>query len=148
MECQGRQLIFVFDEEALERGIGLLKNRQEVGLVAEPRQVEGTGWEPRYPASIEPTAQDAFRVLVTTCNGRLVLAGAGQVGGQEAIFHLTAADMPGALPVDIRGRFDGQRLTFERALSTVRRQPAKQPVQSRRLPDGSGRVGQVATAAA
>jgi hypothetical protein len=133
LDCQGRQFLFLFDEDALGRGIELAKSRGEVGMVAEPRQV-GIGWESRYRVSIEPEAQGSFRVIVATAAGRAVLAGTGQVKGQEATFHLAAADIPGALPVDIRGRFDGLRLALERADSAVRRRPTKVPSRARGTP--------------
>jgi HEAT repeats len=135
LNCQGRQLLFLFDQDALGRGIELAKSRGEIGMVAEPRKIEGIGWESRYRVSIEPEAQGSFRVIVATASGRVVLAGTGQVKGQEATFHLAAAEMPGALPVDIRGRFDGHRLTLERADSAVRRRAAKVPSRARGTPD-------------
>ena len=129
LECQGRQLIFAFDEDALAKGIGLLRDRGEIGIVTERQQVEGTGWEPRYRVSIEPGTPDGFKVSIASYGGRLLFSGAGQVEGAQATFHLEAADTPGAVPVDVRGRFDGQQLTFERALSNVRRRPPKQPTR-------------------
>ena len=127
MKCQGRQLVFVFDEASLGQGMDMFKRGGEVGIVAEPPGVEGVKWSPRYRVSVEPQDQGAFRIFVTTQDGRPVFVGHGTAEGGEATFELAAADVPGALPVEIRGRFDGQKLTIDQARSAVRRRPAGTP---------------------
>jgi hypothetical protein len=104
----------------------------EVGIVAEPPGVEGTVWSPRYRVSVEPQRQGAFRVVVTTHDGRPVLVGSGKREGRQATFELAAADVPGALPVEIRGRFDGAKVTVEQARSGVRRRASRTPSQEGR----------------
>ena len=123
LSCQGRQLLFVFDEGSLGKGVGMVDRRGEVGIVAEPPGIEGLKWSARYRVSVEPEVKGAFRVSVTTPDGRPVLAGRGRVEGDSATFELGALDLPGALPVEIRGRFDGKKLTFDQARSAVRRRP-------------------------
>lgn len=44
-----------------------------------------------------------------------------------ASFELAALDVPGALPVEIRGRFEGEGLRFDQAVSGVRRRPSPTP---------------------
>jgi hypothetical protein len=127
MKCQGRQLVFVFDEASLGQGMDMFKRGGEVGIVAEPPGVEGVKWSPRYLISVEPQDDGAFRVFVTTQDGRTVFVGRGKAESREATFELLAADVPGALPVEIRGRFDGRKLTFDRARSAVRRRPSRTP---------------------
>jgi hypothetical protein len=131
MTCQGRSFVLVLDEDAAVAGLDLFKRGGELGIVAEPRQVEGTGWEHRYTVSVEPAAAGRFTALVTTHDGRLVYAGEGAVAGEEAGFQLEAVDRPGALPVDIRGRFDGRRLVFDQAFSATRRRPPRLPTLER-----------------
>lgn len=127
MKCQGRQLVFVFDEASLRQGIEMFRRGGEVGIVAEPPGVEGVKWSPRYRVSVEPQDEGAFRVFVTTQDGRIVFVGRGTAEGRQATFELAAADVPGALPVEIRGRFDGQKITFDQARSAVRRRPSRTP---------------------
>ena len=126
-QCQGRQLLFAFDEASLDRGLDMLDRGGEVGIVAEPPGVEGVEWSPRYSVSVEPEGEGAFRIVVTTPAGRPVFTGRGRREGREATFELAAVDAPGALPVEIRGRFDGQKLKFDRARSGVRRRPSRTP---------------------
>lgn len=133
MKCQGRHLVFVFDEASLRQGIGMFKKGGDVGIVAEPPGVEGVKWWARYRVAVEPQHGDAFRVVVTTTDGRPVLAGRGKAEGGEATFELAAADVPGALPVEIRGRFDGKKVTFDQARSAVRRRPARNPAQEGKM---------------
>jgi hypothetical protein len=121
--------VFVFDEASLGQGIGMFKKGGEVGIVAEPPGVEGMKWSARYRVAVEPQQGGAFRVVVTTQDGRPVLAGRGKAEGREATFELGAADVPGALPVEIRGRFDGRKVTFDQARSAVRRRPSRNPAQ-------------------
>ena len=127
MECQGRHLIFLFHENSFKQGIGTLESRVEVGIVAEQRQLEGTGWELRYRVAVMPEGKQTFRIFVTTHDGRRVYVGRGQVKNGEATYYIAAEDRPGALAVDIRGRFDGEKLTIEHAESALRRQPARFP---------------------
>lgn len=127
MSCQGRQLVFVFDDASLRQGAGMFKRGGEVGIVAEPPGVEGIEWSPRYRVVVEPGARGTFRVLVTTQNGRPVLAGQGKQEGEGATFELAAADAPGALPVEIRGRFEGGKLAIDQARSALRRRPSGTP---------------------
>jgi HEAT repeat protein len=129
MTCQGRRLVFAFDEVALGRGLDMFKRGGEVGIVAEPPGVEGVEWSPRYRVAVEPQDGGAFRVFVTTHDGRLVYAGRGTAEGREAVFELATVDAPGALPVEIRGRFDGQKVTIDQARSAVRRKPSRNPTR-------------------
>jgi len=127
LRCQGRDLIFLFAEDAMQRGVDLFLNQAEVGVVAERRKVESTGWEERYRVVVEPRPNGVFSVVVTTHDARPILGGDGQIRGQEAQFQLGSIDAPGAIPVEIRGRFDGQRITIDEARSSQRRRPAKNP---------------------
>ncbi len=127
LRCQGRDLIFLFAEDSLQRGVDLFVNQGEIGVVAERRKVEGTGWEQRYRVIVEPRPNRVFSVVVTTHDARPILRGEGQIRGQEAHFQVGAIDTPGALPVEVRGRFDGRRLTIEEARSSQHRRPAKTP---------------------
>jgi hypothetical protein len=129
MKCQGRQFVFVFDESALGQGVDMFKRGGEIGIVAEPPGVEGVKWSPRYRVAVEPQDGAEFRVFVTTQDGRTMFVGRGTAEGREATFELAAADIPGALPVEIRGRFDGQKVTFDQARSAVRRRPSQNPMQ-------------------
>ena len=90
-------------------------------------------WSARYRVSVEPEAHSTFRVLVKTRAGRTVLAGRGkwQRGG-EVRFEVAAADVPGAVPISVVGRFDGKKLVFDSARSGVRRLPSRTP--SREVP--------------
>ena len=127
LRCQGRDLIFLFAADSLQRGVDLFVNQGEIGVVAERRKVEGTGWEERYRAVVEPRPNRVFSVVVTTHDARPILRGDGQISGQEAQFQLGSIDAPGAIPVEIRGRFDGRRITIDEARSSQRRRPAKNP---------------------
>ena len=127
MTCQGRRLVFAFDEVALKRGAKMIEAGGEVGIVAEPPGVESTAWSARYLVHVEPEARGAFRVLVTTPEGRPVFAGRGTQEGGKATFQIGAADAPGALPVELGGTFDGKTLTFDVARSALRRRPSPQP---------------------
>jgi hypothetical protein len=131
MTCQGRRLVFAFDEAALGRGLDMFKRGGEVGIVAEPPGIEAVEWSPRYRVAVEPQEGGAFRVFVTTHDGRPVFAGRGTTEGREATFELGAVDAPGALPVEIRGRFDGQKVTIDQARSGVRRKPSPPPTPDR-----------------
>lgn len=128
-DCQGRKLVFVFDEPSLGKDVGMFGQRGEVGIVAEPPGVEGLTWSARYRVSVEPAAKGAFRVDVTTQDGRAVLTGTGRTDAGAATFELAAVDTPGALPVEIRGRFSRGKLTFEQARSGVRRRPKRVAAQ-------------------
>ncbi len=132
LRCQGRNLVFLFAEDSLRRGVDLFAHQGEIGAVAERRKVEGTGWEERYRIIVEPRPNRVFGVAVTTHDARPLLRGEGQIHGQEARFRLGSLDAPGALPVEVRGRFDGQRLTIDEARSSQRRRPAKTPSQLHR----------------
>jgi hypothetical protein len=132
LQCQGRDFIFMFAEDAVQRGIDLFVNQGEVGVVAERRKVEGTGWEERYRVVVEPRPNRVFNVVVTTHDARPILRGDGQIRGREAQFQLGSIDAPGAIPVEIRGRFDGRRMTIEEARSGQRRRPANNPSLLRR----------------
>jgi HEAT repeats len=129
MKCLGRQLVFVFDEEALGQGIGMFKRGGEIGIVAEPPGVEGMRWSLRYRIAVEPQSAGAWRLLVTTPDGRTMFFGRGATEGHEAMFELAAADVPGALPVEMRGRFDGKKVTFDQARSAVRRRASPDPTR-------------------
>jgi HEAT repeats len=129
MKCQGRQLVFVFDEGSLGQGIDMFKRGGEIGIVAEPPGVEGVRWSLRYRVAVEPQTAGAWRILVTTPDGRTMFFGRGATEGREAMFELAAADVPGALPVEIRGRFDGERVTFDQARSAVRRRASPHPTR-------------------
>jgi hypothetical protein len=130
--CQGRELMFLFDEESLERGVGLVARQGEVGVVAERRQLEAVGWEERYRVLVEPGTRGAFELVVATHDGRSVLRGRGEVRGNEAVYELDATDEPGALPIHVRGRFDGRRVTVEEGVSALRRRPSPAPMPLRR----------------
>jgi hypothetical protein len=132
LDCQGRKLVFVFDEPSLHQGVEMFSRGGEIGIVAEPPGVESTAWSPRYRVSVEPQRQGAFRVVVTTHDGRPVLVGSGKQEGRQATFELSAADLPGALPVEIRGRFDGAKVTVEQARSGLRRRASRTPSQEGR----------------
>ena len=127
LRCQGRDLIFLFAEDNFRRGVDLFVNQGEIGVVTERRRVEGTGWEERYRVVVEPRPNRVFSVVVTTHDGRPILRGEGQIRGQEAQFQLGSIDAPGAVPVEVRGRFDGRRLAIDEARSSQRRRPAKTP---------------------
>lgn len=127
LRCQGRDLMLLFTEDSLQRGLGMFETGAEVGIVMERGRVETTSWEQRYRVVVEPRADREFDVVVTTHDARVVLRGRGQVRGNEARYEMGAIDAPGALPVEIRGRFDGRRLTMEEARSGVRRRPARTP---------------------
>jgi hypothetical protein len=127
LTCQGRQMVFVFDDASLRAGADMFKRGGEVGIVAEPPGVEGIEWYPRYRVAVEPEAKGRFRVVVTTHDGRPVLVGRGAQDGKTATFELNAADGPGALPVEIRGRFEGGKVTIDQARSGVRRRPSGTP---------------------
>jgi hypothetical protein len=131
MECQGRQMVFVFDEASLRRGVDMVDRANEVGIVAEPPSIEGVTWWPRYRISVQPEERNTFGITVTTYDGRLVLTGRGTRRGRETTFELATAEQPGALPVELSGRFDGQTLTFDRAWSSARRLPAQSPSPER-----------------
>lgn len=127
LSCRGRQLVFVFDDASLRAGVGMIKRGGEVGIVAEPPGIESVDWSARYRVSVEPQDETTFRIVVTTPDGRPVLAGHGKQQDREATFELAASDVPGALPVEIRGRFDGQKLTFDQARAGVRRRASRTP---------------------
>ena len=131
LTCQGRQLVFAFDEASLRRGLDTLARAGEIGVVAEPPGVEASTWSARYHVAVEPQEGTAFRVVVTTTRGHPVLIGRGVRHEREATFELAAADVPGAIPVELRGRFDGKRLTFEQARAGVRRRPSPTPAAER-----------------
>ena len=59
LTCQGRQLVFVFDEPSLRRGLDALTRAGEVGVVAEPPGVEGSEWSARYHVAVEPQERSA-----------------------------------------------------------------------------------------
>jgi hypothetical protein len=132
LRCQGRHLIFLFAEDSAQRGVDLFVTQGEVGVVVEQRKVEGRGWEERYRVVVEPRPNRLFSVVVTTHDARPILRGDGQIRDQEAQFQLGSIDVPGALPIEIRGRFDGRRLSIEEARSSRRRRPAKTPSALRR----------------
>jgi HEAT repeats len=126
MDCQGRHLVFVFNEASLGQGLDMFNRGGEVGIVAEPPTVEGVEWSARYRVTVlaEP---EAFRVMVDTVDGRPVLLGRGTRERGGASFELAALDMPGAVPVEIRGRFEGEKVRVEQALSGVRRRSSPPP---------------------
>lgn len=134
LTCQGRKLVFAFDEASLRQGLDMFKRGAEVGVVAEPPGIEGGEWSARYRVSVAPQARGAFRIEVTTPDGRPVLVGHGKQEGKTATFELAAADVPGALPVELRGRFDGQKLAFDQARAGVRRKASRTPPAEDRAP--------------
>lgn len=134
LDCQGRRLVFVFDEAAHGQGLEVGSRAEEVGIVAEPPGIEGVAWAARYSVSVEPDEEGGFRIFATTLDGRPVLAGRGRREEGRATFELGAVDVPGALPVDIRGSFDGEKVTFDQARSGARRRSSRTPVAERRRP--------------
>src|SRR5215207_7911065 len=124
--------MFLFGEDALKQGVGALGKRGEVGVLTEARTVEAEGWEHRYRVLVDPAAGGAFNVLVTTEDGRPVLRGQGQVRGNEATYHVAAVESPGAVPLELQGRFDGRRLKIDQARSGRRARPAKSPLELHR----------------
>ena len=127
MTCQGRRMVFAFDEAPLKRGTKMIETGGEIGLVAEPPGVESTVWSPRYRVHVEPEGRGAFRIVVTTHDGKPVLAGRGTQEEGKATFAIGAADAPGALPVELRGSFDGKSVSFDVARSALRRRPTGGP---------------------
>ena len=125
MDCQGQHLVFVFDEASLGQGLDMLERGGEVGIVARPPGIEAMEWSARYLVWVEPQGQATFRVIVTTLDGRPVLAGRGKRRDLDAMFELAAVDVPGALPVEIQGRFNGQKLIIDQARRGVQRQPPR-----------------------
>jgi len=130
--CQGRQLMFLFGEDALKQGLAAVGKRGEIGVLTEARTVESEGWEQRYRVLVDPAARGAFNVLVTTEDGRPVLRGHGRLRDNEATYELAAVDSPGSIPLEVRGRFDGKRLKIEQARSGKRARPAKPPLELHR----------------
>lgn len=134
LRCQGRQLLFLFTEEALGSGLDALATPGEIGVVSQRHQVEGVGFEQTHRVVVEPRGGGDFDLLVTTHDGRPVFTGQGKVQGAEARFDLGTVDRPGAIPVEISGRFDGRQLQIERGRSATRRRSSPAPVL--RLPPG------------
>jgi len=130
--CRGRQLMFLFGEDALKRGVAAVGKRGEIGVLTEARTVESEGWEQRYRVLVDPATRGAFNVLVTTEDGRPVLRGTGRLSGKAATYELTAVDSPGAIRLEVRGSFDGRRLKIEQARSGTRARPAKPPLELHR----------------
>jgi hypothetical protein len=132
LRCQGRHLLFLFTEDALGRGLDAVASPGDIGVVAQPHQVEGVGFEQTHRVAVEPRGGGEFDVVVTTHDGRPVFAGQGRVQGGEARFDLGTVDRPGALSVEISGRFDGRELRLESGRSATRRRSS--PAPALRLP--------------
>jgi hypothetical protein len=134
LRCQGRELLFLFTEDALSRGLDAVAEPGEIGVLAQRQQVEGVGFEQTHRIAVEPRGGGDFALVVTTHDGRPLFAGQGKVQGGEARFDLRTIDRPGATPVEISGRFDGRQLRLDGGRSATRRRSS--PAPALRLPPG------------
>ena len=129
LRCERRSLLLLLSE-AVTDGIGSLTTaKAQVGVVAARKEREGAGWNLKYHVLTEPRDDGRIAILVTTGKGRLVLAGTARAKAERVDFDLRAVSRPGALPVELRGKYDGDRLTFEYARSDHRRRASPAPGQ-------------------
>lgn len=132
LECMGRDLTFIFDEEMAALGVVRLSYaKAEAGVVVAPNIVEGVGWEVKHHVLTEPRRDGTVAITVTSARGRPVYTGIARVRGERAEFTLRTADAPGLAAIDVRGTFENGRLRFEEARSEPRarrKAPAPRPL--------------------
>ncbi len=129
IECGKQRLMLLFDESVLGKGsVQRVAGRKALpAVIAEYASDVDVGWEPKHYVLTEPLKGGAIRIVVTTIRGRMVMEGRGTVGEGRIDFELKGVDAPGAVPVDVRGSWDGRRLTFSRARSAARIRRAPGP---------------------
>jgi hypothetical protein len=127
LECLGRDLTFIFDEEVAALGIARLTYaKAEAGVVVTRKVREGSGWEVKHHVLTEPRKDGTVAITVTSARGRPLYAGKATIRGERAEFTLRTADTRGVAAIDVKGTFENGRLTFDEARSdpTIRRKPA------------------------
>jgi hypothetical protein len=132
MQCGGRSMMYLANQEFAGReGLARLVRRPAVqGVVLAHYPVESGRWDVRYFVLTHPgSAPGTVEILVVSPSGVLAFAGEGRIEGGE--FTLWTVEHPGAIPVDVQGRYAEGDLRFERALSEVTRTPAREPAQRR-----------------
>ncbi|MGH9163819.1 MAG: HEAT repeat domain-containing protein [Vicinamibacteraceae bacterium] len=132
-DCQGRELLFIFDRAVVDEGQEvLLRAKAQAGVVAEHTTIEGDVWEPKYHVLTEP--RPGGTVAITACSSRGVvhLAGAGRAIQRGMAFTLVSIARPGAVAVEVTGVFADGRLTITRARSERTRSAALEPTLRRR----------------
>ncbi|MBA4159859.1 MAG: HEAT repeat domain-containing protein [Gemmatimonadetes bacterium] len=132
MQCGGRGMMYLANREFAGReGVERLTRRKAVqGVVLVHYPVESGAWDVRYFVLTHPAAAPGtVQILVVSSDGVVAFAGEGRIEGGE--FALWTVEHPGAIPVDVRGRYVEGEMRFERALSEVTRLPARPPAQRR-----------------
>ncbi len=128
LSCAGRSYLFLFHEEALRGGLDRLRERKALaGVVAEKEELEGNSWAVRYQLLTEPLPPAGLRLVLATSRGTPLFAGTAKIKGEAAQFSLRALDGPGAVAIDVRGRFERGRLAFDAARSDRKRRPSLTP---------------------
>lgn len=128
MRCAGRRLLLLFDAATLGEGLSRFHTRKTLaGVVAERKELEGTGWEAKYHLLTEPQKDGSVRLLVATARGVPVCTGTARIKGEKATFALRSVDRPGAVALDLQGTFEDGRVAFTQARSDQRRRPSPQP---------------------
>ena len=122
MRCGDRELVFFFNRELVGQDLARLVGRKAVaGLVAVRYLVEGDAYATKYAVLLQPSGGKELRVLVTTTNGALILAGPGRLGVGEVKFRLKSVDRPGVVAMEMEGAYIAEGLRIGRAVSELRR---------------------------
>jgi hypothetical protein len=130
IECGGRSMMYLMNRDFTGReGLELLARRAAVqGVLLAHYPVESGKWEVRYFVLTQPgPAPGTVQILVVSPSGELAFAGEGKLEGGE--FALWTVVHPGAISVDIQGRYSEGELRFERALSEATRIHSRVPAQ-------------------
>jgi hypothetical protein len=131
IRCEGRSLLYLFDEDLAAAGPARLgRTKAEIGVIAGPKEREGYGWEVKYDVLAAPREDGEIAIVLTTSRGRPIFAGTGRLIQERVEFEIRSIEGVGALPVEVRGTYDGRTLAFIEARSGTRRQSSPTPPTS------------------
>jgi len=110
-----RTFIFLPNREVVADVSALARSPMQLGVVAVPREREGSGWEAKHHILTEPAGEGRLTIAVLTSGGRMLLTGSGLVTGREVEFDVASVDRPGGTGVRVRGAYDGRSLRIDDA---------------------------------
>ena len=135
LRCIGRRFLFLWNESSPSDPARYAARKRIVGVVARlfPEDANPDVWETQYVVLTHPRGRGgkAVDIAVTTRSGRLALHGYAELEGGEPRFDLRAADQPGAVPLEVRGRLVGGRLDLETVVTGLRHIGKQVPERTR-----------------
>jgi hypothetical protein len=110
-----QSFFFLPNREAVANLSSLSRRATQLGVVAVPREREGTGWEAKFHILTDPAEGDRFTIEVVSASGRPRFTGEGTVSEGAVEFDVSSVDRRGGTAVHVRGRYDGRDVTIHDA---------------------------------